>query len=170
MTNKIYVSPTGLQKLHAELAAALSSLDTLKKEKSLAYTSSGDTWHDNPYFNKLQQDEEALARRVVELQATVSQAQIFSLTIRNTRQVRLGSIVRFYRRQLNSQTETIETWEIVGFGETDVSAKRMAYNAPLAWDLLGMEPGEIKDALGATGPVEYEIIELYAAWDDVPPS
>jgi transcription elongation factor GreA len=169
MPVQIYVSEEGLRKLQGELADARRALETLKSEKNVAYTASGDTWHDNPYFNKLQQDEENLARRVLELQATISGAQLYSATVRNVARVRLGSIVRFYRRRSGCGDVTPETWEIVGFGETDVSRRKVAYNAPLAWDLLGLAPGELKDGEGADGPVEYEVVALYRSWEDVPP-
>ena len=165
---RIYVSEERLKKLKSDLENTHADLSTLRKEKNLAYTASGDTWHDNPYFNKLTQDEEALARKITEIQQTISEAEVYNPSPRNVEQVRLGSIVRFSRRYKKSGEETTEAWEIVGFGETDVSRNHVAYNAPLGAALIGMKPGEIKQATTPKGAVEYEIIDLYQNWDAVP--
>jgi transcription elongation factor GreA len=165
---KIYVSEERLKKLRKDLEDALVELSGLRKEKNLAYTSSGDTWHDNPYFNKLTQDEEALARKIADIQQTVSEAEIYNPLVRNIEQVRLGSIVRFTRRYQKDAEEINETWEIVGFGETDVSKKHVAYNAPLGAALIGMSSGDTKRASTPKGLVEYEVIGLYPSWEKVP--
>jgi transcription elongation factor GreA len=165
---KIYVSEGRLKKLKSDLENANEELGALRKEKGLAYTSAGDTWHDNPYFNKLEQDEQGLARKIVDLQNTIAQAEIYNPEPRNIEQVRLGSIVRFNRSYQKSGEETIETWEIVGFGETDVARNHVAYNAPLGDALLGLKPGDVKEGATPKGAVEYEIVELYASWDVVP--
>jgi len=165
---RIYVSEEQLKKLQKDLEDATNNLSSLRKEKNLAYTASGDTWHDNPYFNKLMQDEENLARKIIEIQQTISGAEIYNPSLRNVEQVRLGSIVRFIRRYHKNGEETIETWEIVGFGETDVSRNHVAYNAPLGMTLIGMKPGDTKQATTPKGAVEYEIIDLYPDWNVVP--
>jgi len=165
---RIYVSDERLKKLRQNLEDAHADLSALRKEKNLAYTASGDTWHDNPYFNKLTQDEEALARKIAEIQQTISEAEVYSPSPRNVEQVRLGSIVRFARCYKKSGEETTETWEIVGFGETDVSRNHVAYNAPLGAALIGMKPGDIKQATTPKGAVEYEIIDLFPDWDTAP--
>lgn len=95
-------------------------------------------------------------------------AEIYNPSVRNVEKVRLGSIVRFTRRYKKSGEEATETWEIVGFGETDVSRNHVAYNAPLGAAMIGMEPGDIKQASTPKGAVEYEIIDLYPGWDMVP--
>jgi transcription elongation factor GreA len=165
---RIYVTNEGLEKLKKDLAEMTSRLETVKREKAIAYTASGDTWHDNPHFNKLQQDEEGIAKRVAEMQEVVTRAEVVYIPNRNTRQVRLGSIVRFYRRRSGSNENNIETWEIVGYGETDTEARKVAYNAPLAAALLGLAPGDISEGEAADGHVEYEVIRLYDNWESVP--
>jgi transcription elongation GreA/GreB family factor len=165
---RIYVSDERLKKLREDLEGAHASLSALRKEKNLAYTATGDTWHDNPYFNRLIQDEEALARKIAEIQQTISDAEVYNPSVRNIEQVRLGSIVRFVRRYKKSGEEMTEIWEIVGFGETDVSQKHVAYNAPLGAALIGMKPGDTRQATTPKGAVEYEILDLYPDWDATP--
>lgn len=164
----IYVSPDGMQKLKDELARLDIDLKELRKDKSVAYTQSGDTWHDNPYFNKLQQDEDALVRKITEMRTTISNASVFVPEQRSVDNVRIGSIVRFSRTYEMTGERTDEVWEIVGFGETDVNKKRVAYNSPTGKALIGMASGDTKKDVLPKGPVEYEVVKLYPDWDSVP--
>jgi transcription elongation GreA/GreB family factor len=34
--------------------------------------------------------------------------------------------------------------------------------------LMGHSAGEVAEASGPKGPVEYEVLALFASWDDVP--
>ena len=165
---RVYVSREKLGELQRELDKLMIDLAALRKEKGLDYTLSGDTWHDNPYFNKLTQDEEGVARRIAELRSRTSTAEVFDPGVRNTDQVRLGSIVRFARCYEKDGQENVETWEIVGFEETDVEKKRVAYNAPLGKALLGMERGDTRKSTTPRGPVEYRVLDLYTDWSVVP--
>lgn len=166
--SKIYVSENGLNKLRNDLTEANQNLTSLRSEKTLAYTAAGDNWHDNPYFNKLEQDEQRLVKKITALQSEISGAEIYNPEPRNTERVRLGSIVRLISRNKKNGKETTETWEIVGFGETDVSKNHLAYNAPLGVILLGLQQGDIKERTMPHGSMEYEIVELYPNWEAVP--
>ena len=164
----VYVSPEGLKKLQDELVRHETALRDLRRDKTVAYTDSGDTWHDNPYFNKLQQDEVGLAKKIADLQRMIGEARIFVAEPRSIDKVRIGSIVRFSRTYEKTGEQTDEVWEIVGFGETDVEKNRAGYNSPMAQALMGMIPGETKNGTLPKGLVEYEVIELYSDWDSVP--
>jgi len=64
--------------------------------------------------------------------------------------------------------EEDEVWEIVGYGETDAPKHQVAYNAPLASALIGLSKGGATEAQTPRGLAEYEVLELYKNWDDVP--
>ncbi len=164
----VYVSPEGLERLKDELSRHEEALRKLKKDKSDAYALSGDTWHDNPYYNKLLQDEKALVDKMAEVRSTIMGATVFvPPEPRNVSRVRMGSIVRF-RREYEATGETSdEVWEIVGFGETDTARMRVAYNSPMGEILIGMAPGEKKKDNLPQGKVEYEVLELYPDWESV---
>ncbi len=165
---KIYVSENGLNKLKRNLVETNQNLVSLRSEKALAYVAAGDNWHDNPYFNKLEQDEQRLVKKITAFQGEISNAEIYNPEPRNTERVRLGSIVRLISRNKQNGKESTETWEIVGFGETDVSKNHLAYNAPLGVVLLGLQQGDIKELAMPHGTMEYEIVELYPNWEAVP--
>lgn len=168
MANVIYVSKAGLARLNERREKMNEELKVLRAEKAVAYTATGDTWHDNPYFNKLEQDEKKKAQDVGEINELIANAQVFLLEKRDTVRVRLGSIVLLNRYYKVSGEEEELVWEVVGYGETDVSQKRVAYNAPMVRALIGLHIGEIGASDGPKGPVEYEVVALFPSWDDVP--
>ncbi len=168
MANVIYVSKTGLDLLNGRLNMLNEELEALRMEKATAYTATGDTWHDNPYFNRLEQDEKRKAQEVASLNALIASAQVFAFDKRNTTRVQLGSIVLLNRYYKVSGEEDEFVWEIVGYGETDVPQQRVAYNAPMAQALMGLHIGDTGSSDGPKGPVEYEVLALFATWDDVP--
>lgn len=166
--NKVYVSDAGFTALKARLEKAQRELTAITQEKAIAYTQSGDTWHDNPTFNKLEQDEARKAADVSELLRLVANAEVYVFPERNTKRVQLGSIVRFHRYYELTGKEEDEVWEIVGYGETAAPKKQVAYNSPLASALIGLAKGGTVEALTPRGSAEYEVLELYKSWEDVP--
>lgn len=164
----IYLSQDGLDALRSKFDQANEELKKLRADKAIAYTATGDTWHDNPYFNKLEQEEKSKMQEIFELSDQISNTRVFSIDRRNISRVQLGSIVHLHRYFLISGEEDQLVWEIVGFGETDVERKRVAYNAPMTQSLLGMRTHETIEVESPKGVVEYEILALFSSWDDVP--
>jgi len=168
MVNKIYVSEKGLEILKENLKKANDDLAAIRTEKNTAYTATGDTWHDNPYFNELEREERKKIEKIAEFQTLIANAQVFSTNQRNTSRVQLGSIVRLRRYYKVSGEEEEAVWEIVGYGETDAPKKQVAYNAPIARAVIGLQIGDITESNTPKGPAEYEILDLYGDWDEVP--
>lgn len=44
----------------------------------------------------------------------------------------------------------------------------VAYNAPLMQAIMGLHIGDSAETTSPQGPVEYEVLALFASWDDVP--
>lgn len=160
-----YISPEGLKKLQDTLSRLEEELKNLLVDKKAAYTLSGDTWHDNPYFNKLQQDEDALVKKILGVRSEIDKARVFVPESRNIDRVRIGSIVRFSCVYAESGQGFEEVWEIAGYGETDDDNDKVAYNSPIGSALLGMAPGEVKSGLLPKGTVTFKIIQLYPDWE-----
>jgi transcription elongation GreA/GreB family factor len=168
MAETVYVSPRGLELLNARLKQVSEELAAIRAEKSVAYTASGDTWHDNPTFNRLEQDENRKAREVAELSALVGSARVFSFETRNTARVQFGSIVHFRRYYKVSGEEEELVQEVAGYGETDTAKSHIAYNAPMMRALIGLRVGETKETSSPKGRVEYEVLGFYSTWEEVP--
>ena len=116
----------GKQKIEENIQELMEELKQLRKEKVVAYNLTGDTWHDNPYFNKLEQDERALNTKINEAQEILKNAEIVDSASRNMETVEIGSIVECICNYLDLEETENEIFEIVGHGEADVNNGKMA--------------------------------------------
>ncbi|MFH1531538.1 MAG: GreA/GreB family elongation factor [Pseudomonadota bacterium] len=169
---RIYLSSEGMERLRAAISRTREELAALRAEKAIAYTQSGDTWHDNPGFNDLEQQEHRKALQIRALEEQLRGAVLFVLERRPTERVALGAIVRFIARPLTGvpgsrDGEEEQVFEIGGHEETDLKLRRIGYSSPLGRGLMGLAPGE-SQVTGAAGvEIEYEVVELLESWDEV---
>ena len=167
MSHIVYFSPAGLARAQRRCSELEAALDVVRREKQVAYNGSGDGWHDNPFFNKLEQDERSVAAQLAEVKHELARAQVFTPRARALDAVRIGSIVEIVRHEPDGPVR--EVWEIGCYNDTDRAKRRLGYDAPLATVLVGQEP----DALvthrqarpgGGHTEVEVEIVALHAEW------
>lgn len=162
----IVMTEIGYKQLLARLAEKKQEYDQVREHRQVAFELSGDGWHDNPEFNRMQQLEANLNHVLKELDERLQQMRQIDIHdgMRNTHQVDIGSIVRICRYDLTDDSEQEELWEIRGFDETDVAKKHLAYNAPLAQQLMGNHVGDIAEnvALGSRN-YDIEILALFAS-------
>ncbi|RMD96029.1 MAG: hypothetical protein D6812_17870 [Deltaproteobacteria bacterium] len=164
----IYVSPERFEEMEKKLKTYEKELRKIREEKAIAYHESGDTWHDNPSFNDLEQQESRKVRQILELRDQLREAQIIDTRERNTKEVAIGSIVKFSRtviRPDGTQKYQEQTYEIAGYGETDLEKGRVSYTAPIVQPLLGLPEGEIETIETEEGEVDYEVLKLYPDWE-----
>jgi transcription elongation GreA/GreB family factor len=164
----IYVSQEGLDALKERLEKAQADLKAIRDDKAISYTATGDTWHDNPYFNKLEQDERTKEGEIAEFNGLIANARVYSADKRNITRVALGSIVHLSRYYKVTSQSDEQVWEVSGYGEIDVPKQRVSYNSPLMKAIMGLHVGDTAETGSPQGPVEYEILALFASWDDVP--
>jgi len=150
-----------------ELKELHGNLEKLTEEKNDAYHNSGDTWHDNPTFNELEQKEGRLMLKIQEKQKLLYDAVVIDTNQRNIEKVAIGSIVVVEKYAAQEKSYSTETWEIVGFSESDPDRNKTAYNTPLGKILLNMKQGELKKTKDPMGEnVEYKVVRLLPAWEE----
>lgn len=168
-----YMTEAGMSQLRQLMAAKLAEHASLCEERTTAHALSGDGWHDNPYHDRLQQLEADKTREIVELRQQLERARIVSFDpqARPTERVQIGSIVTL-RIEDEAGDERITTWEIAGFGETDVPRRKLGYNTPLASAVMSECAGDEVSATLPGGPVQIHIVAMHADWAAVnrPPS
>lgn len=169
MTNAIphdiFLTENGFANLKATLARKQAEYANVRAQRQVAFELSGDGWHDNPEFNRQQQMEANLNHLVKSLTDRLAQAKPLTIVdgYRPTQQVAIGSVVNITRYNLNTDEALNETWEIVGYDETDVPGWQIGYNAPLAKAIYGLAVGDISEELTLGNQVwEIEINQLYA--------
>jgi transcription elongation GreA/GreB family factor len=160
-----YMTEPGVRKLRQQLSTKLAEHASLCEERKTAHTLSGDGWHDNPYHDRLQQLEAEKTREIVALRQQLDSARVVAVdpNRRPLEKVQIGSIVTL-RIEDESGRERIATWEITGFGETDVSSNQLGYNTPLAQAVLGEPIGSEVLANLPGGSVLITVVALLAGW------
>lgn len=164
----IYVSTKGMSNLRQQLAQKEQEYAQVREHRQVAFEMSGDGWHDNPEFNRMQQLEASINHTVKTLSDRLQMARLIEIddAIRNTAYVAIGSIVQLVRHGLDYEEQISETWEIVGYDETDLTQRQLAYNAPLAAAVLELKVGEFSEEITLGGKVwEIEIVALHSCWN-----
>lgn len=171
MTKHVYLSMEGKNLLVQKIQNILTEIEEIRAEKAIAYTLSGDTWHDNPGFNALEQSEHRKVSEVLKLQNILSTAKIKNIIPRPIKKVDIGSIVEFIQIVDSTGDEENNFYEIVGYGESNPSLKKISYDSPIGSMLFGLSIGECKEN-GLYIPAKcsichFEIVKLYSSWDEV---
>lgn len=157
----IYVTHKGFQQLQQQLDNKQQEYAQIREHRQVAFELSGDGWHDNPEFNRMQQLEASLNLSVKTLTERLQQARIVEINdnMRPLEQVGIGSVVNIVRFSYSDDEQLNEYWEIVGFDESNIPAKQLAYNAPLAMAIMGLQAGDIVDDF-KIGSKEWEIVVI----------
>lgn len=163
MGTKITIA--GKQKIEADIQQLINGLKELRKEKVVAYNLAGDTWHDNPYFNKLEQEEREFNTKINDLNTILKNAEIIEDNSRNMETVEIGSIVKCFCKY--SDLEETVVLEIVGYGETDIDNGKIHYESLVAKNILGLHVNDIVSFNIPSGKVQYKILSFYEDWADV---
>lgn len=160
-----YMTESGVRKLRHQLSTKLAEHASLCEERKTAHALSGDGWHDNPYHDRLQQLEAEKTREIVALRQQLDTARVVAVdpSRRPLQKVQIGSIVAL-RIEDESGHERNATWEITGFGETDVSSRQLGYNTPLAQAVLNEPVGSEVLANLPGGSVLITVVALLAGW------
>jgi hypothetical protein len=64
----VKITLAGINLIQQNIGKLREELKYIREEKNIAYTLCGDTWHDNPHYNKLEQDERSLNNRIKEIE------------------------------------------------------------------------------------------------------
>ena len=139
---KVFITTEGQKRLDSKLEQLGLRLQEVRAEKAVAYWGSGDGWHDNPGFNQLEQLEFRVANELSELQKKVSNAILWDVTKNMPGKVQIGSKVQVEQLAPNCSKPVSQSWIIVGFGETDISKRKVSYDSPIGQAMLDLQIGE----------------------------
>lgn len=157
------ITHEGKKKIECRIHELQKNLKKLRDEKLVAYNLTGDTWHDNPYFNKLEADERALELEISKTMELLKDAEIVENNGRNMETIEIGSIVKCLCIYPDFD-ETI-VWEIVGHGEADVNNGKIHYESLVAQNILGLHLNDTVSFNTPGGKVDYKILKFYKDWD-----
>lgn len=163
--HNVIMTQFGYQKLLKKISDKEKEYAQIRDHRQVAFELSGDGWHDNPEFNRMQQLEANLNHTLKTLTDRLELLRFIEISdaMRNVTQVEIGSIVHLCRYDLADDAQQDEIWEIRGFDETDLNQKQLAYNAPLAHKIMHLNIGDIAEevAIGSRH-FDIEVVQLFA--------
>ncbi|UOQ76528.1 GreA/GreB family elongation factor [Hymenobacter sp. 5516J-16] len=164
---KYYITEAGRQLLETRINEQNLKIRSIQAEKSIAYTASGDGWHDNPGYNQLIQLEERAITELKNLEQQLASGVLWLRPDRNTAQVQIGSIVRFSMQAARDRVPREVVYEIGGHGESDLGRQLISYTSPIGAALYELLPGAEVEVQIPAGRTKLRILGLYGSWDDV---
>lgn len=161
----LHVTAEGLVRLRQRLQETEARYLDICEQRRVAHELSGDGWHDNPEFNRLQQMESFLNNEMMRLLTDLDRARIFTVGDENrpVDRVWLGSVVTLEIMDDDSGDSHEECWEITGHGESDAARGMLAYDSPLASAVLTLSPDDWADEVALRGKsVSVRVVALHA--------
>jgi transcription elongation factor GreA len=160
---KYYITEAGKQQLEIKIAEQNLKIRDIQAEKNIAYTASGDGWHDNPGYNQLLQLEERAITELKNLEKQLASASLWNQPP-STARVQIGTIVRFSMQAARDQKAREVLYEIGGHGESDLQRGCISYTSPIGAALYELRPGAEAEVLIPAGKTRIRILELYPDW------
>ena len=154
----------GKQRLESEIKKIERDLEILRHDKNIAYESSGDTWHDNPYFKMLESAEATLLKNIREKTEKINFAEIVEKSEKKNEIISIGSIVKC--KCVYADGIDINVFEIVGHGESDPLNGKVNYDSPVGKSLLGCKVGDTVSITTPGGLNQYTILRFYNDWKE----
>lgn len=160
------ITKEGKRNLELKLSELRDKLTALEKEKAYAYTATGDTWHDNPYFDMLRRDEEALVKDIKEREEFLHNAEVLEDIPTGCEDVvNIGSRIKCIIEYSFDDEKEETILEIVGHGEADSMRGKIAYDSPVGEHLMGHASGDIVTFEVPAGTASYKILDFYSETD-----
>ena len=160
----VKITRNGAEKIKNEINEFNERLKEIREEKAVAYTNSGDTWHDNPAFNSLEQEEKIVYAKIKELEKLLKTSELIEVDDHNDKVVQIGSIVLCHCVYPDFEEDMV--LEICGFGESDLENGKICYDTPVGQALIGAKMGENLIVKTPIGDVSYEIRKLFKNWEE----
>jgi transcription elongation factor GreA len=111
---------------------------------------------ENAEYHAAKEQQSFIETRIQHLNYLVANSEVIDISQINSDQVRFGATVTY--EDINSGE--IITWKIVGEEESNIEAKEISIQSPIARALLGKEEGDDITIKVPRGEIEVEIISI----------
>jgi transcription elongation factor GreA len=154
MSDNVYVSQDGLDKMKVDLAAMnkerMVIADTIESAREL-----GDL-KENAEYHSAKEAQALLHARIRELEDHIARARVVDESEMDTSKAYIGSTVRV----LNKKTSKEMTYILVSPVEADMAAGKISNKSPVGQAILGKAVGETAIAKVPAGDIKLEILEI----------
>lgn len=150
---KIPMTIEGEAALRAEVEK-LKKQDRPKVIQAIAEAREHGDLKENAEYHAAREQQGFIEGRIQDIEAKLSNAQVIDIsTIAQGDRVIFGSTVTI----INTETDEILCYRIVGDDEADVKSGKISYKSPIARALISKEIGDVVIVNTPSGEIEYEI-------------
>ncbi len=145
----------GFARLEKELKH-LKSVERPSVIKAIAEARAHGDLSENAEYSAAREKQSFIEGRILELEATISRAEIIDIASMSGNIVKFGATVTL----VDEDTEETLTYQIVGDLEADITQRRIAMSAPIARAVIGKAKGTSVEVTTPKGLKFYAIEEV----------
>jgi transcription elongation factor GreA len=154
MSEKVPITPRGMEKLRQELARLKEQRPKISREIGVA-RDHGDL-SENAEYHAAKDRQGMIEARIKDLEDKLARAEVIDPTKLDGPKVRFGATVTLQ----NLDTDEEVTYQIVGAEEANLDNGSISISAPLARALIGREAGDEVTVKLPAGTRKYEIVNV----------
>ncbi len=153
--DKIPLTAAGYARLEKELKH-LKSVERPAVIQAIAEARAHGDLSENAEYSAAREKQSFIEGRILELEATVSRADVIDIASMSGDTVKFGATVSI----VDEETEEGLTYQIVGDLEADITKGKIAMSAPIARALIGKAKGTSVEVTTPKGIKFYEILDV----------
>ncbi len=111
---------------------------------------------ENAEYSAAREKQSFIEGRIKELESIISRADVIDIKNFSGKIVKFGATVTI----MDDDTETEQTWQIVGEVEANLKEKRIGTTSPIGRSLIGKTEGDVIEVSSPGGIKSYEIIKV----------
>ncbi len=111
---------------------------------------------ENAEYSAAREKQSFIEGRIKELESVISRADVIDIKHFSGKTVKFGATVTI----MDDDTETEQTWQIVGEVEANLKEKRIGTTSPIGRSLIGKTEGDVIEVSSPGGTKSYEIIKV----------
>jgi transcription elongation factor GreA len=141
------------------LRAELQRLKTIERPaitQQIAEARSHGDLSENAEYDAAREKQGHCEARIRDIEAKLANAQVIDPKLVDAG----GRCVFGATVDVEDESGSQVTWQIVGEDEADIKANRISYSAPIGKALIGKEPGETVEVQTPGGVKRYEILDV----------
>ncbi len=154
MTEKIYITKEGLDKMKAELT--FMNTERMRIAKTIEHARELGDLSENAEYHAAKEAQAHLHARIRDIEDKVARAVVLDGQEIDSDKAYIGSSVRV----LNKNTQKEVTYQLVSPVEADMAVGKISTKSPVGQALLGKSMGETVIAKIPAGDLKLEILEI----------
>jgi transcription elongation factor GreA len=155
MTDVIYITEEGLQKLKEELDQ-LRKVERPSLSKQIAEARDKGDLSENAEYAAAKEAQGMLEMKISRLEDIVARSRLIDETRIDTETVRILNRVKIR----NKKNDTVMEYQIVPESEANIKLGKIAISSPIAMGLIGRKVGETVQIKVPSGIIPFEIIAI----------